>query len=1445
MVTILHLSDLHFGRKHRFEKEGLGTLLSRVVTDLAERADRDGLRPDLVVLSGDFAEYGKHEEFNQAATFVRGLAAHLSLPPRRFVIVPGNHDINWNKSRAYFEDREGDGLPPEEPYFRKFVHYKRFFDEFYEGEKGIEFTEQAPWTFFEMPDLRVVIAGLNSDFAESHRPEDHHAFLGERQIRAFAEKMRPYKERGFLRIGVLHHDPVDKRGGTKADQDQRDFRKWLVPELNLVLHGDIHEETLRYPARDVPAIGVGSAAVGVDERGPDISNEYQILVVREGGLDRYLRAWVSDQKRWIASPHADAQGESGKTFIRVDFESVHASGGRAEPSPGPDMAAIVASYRASVVRNEGAPTMFDLLGIGGGDGGGGLDFLKLFVPQNATRDRTRPERRPRLPVAEPIAEEDSFPFEDDYLDRDWMNGHQTVDKLFHHRRLLFIGAPGAGKTALTRWVLLKLCAPGERLSDLPDDTVPIRVELRRFDEAHRRSGAGYSVLDHVAREQADLHGPLTADRIEKLASEGRVLWLFDGLDEITDPSRRREMAIRMAGLTDQFPDCRAVVTSRIAGIEVGRPVLEGAGFQTHAIEDFTPEQRDHFLDTWHALVFRADPRTGAERRGGMARAIDEAPSLQELCKNPLLCAMLAFLHREHDLPRRRHLLYQKVIERMAEHWEANKGLPPRPLTEQFELEDKLAFLRSLAWKMQSALSTSGNIIGQGKLEDFATAFCERRWGQSPDTARRRAEALIQHLHERGGVLAYLGADRYGFAHRAFLEHLVAADLVARFRGRQCELSDLASVFGEHWHDPIWEETLLLLCGLLQDDGESGPQRVVSLLQSIGAGRVDVVQRQLSEYLIFCIKALGELPQLDTGVPGDFASSINEVLVCVLSSGAMWSPGFTGAFRRCSGRWPEVAALAKASEHWATTPLPEAALRAWESWIAAGGRAARVDLLCRALRQSGVHPTLIFSEAALHGAWSRDEISVVFTLSSDGPEQRRTSILLALALTRNVELQPEDDVVARLREYSHSGNLAIARVDCAWRLLMSNCHAEEAYNVLVSMASSSDHAAASHAALLLLNVSPEERWIEKCGELAQRSAPALVRLASFAKTDTRVRATVSKVVAATRGASDPENLLHLACETKRHGLPLFTENEILAAFERLPSFDHKLRRLPLLSSTAGLERAAAIVASQMLQSRPNSAFLIFLHLRRLDPSQAGSALLDLWAHLMAVGAPAVAIDVARRVLDCAPGGTVQQQALEVRDRALEHTTGENQRLWAATIFLDRTPQARLALEHLSRNAQSESIRFQAAELTGDLHTLHQLAGRATGEHIRNSARNALELHGEIRSLLQVGKLRRARVRLDGNDAGILEELTRVGNGTRFTYDADYTGPALAPNMPVDRRVYDSPDSLHPFFANLLPQGALYEQTARRLGLKRSDRFGVLLRVGADTMGAVEILPMEPA
>ena len=73
MRTIVHLSDLHFGR------------IDPAVVD-ALAAAVPSLRPDLVAISGDLTQRAREREFRQAREFLDRL-------PRPQIVIPGNHDV--------------------------------------------------------------------------------------------------------------------------------------------------------------------------------------------------------------------------------------------------------------------------------------------------------------------------------------------------------------------------------------------------------------------------------------------------------------------------------------------------------------------------------------------------------------------------------------------------------------------------------------------------------------------------------------------------------------------------------------------------------------------------------------------------------------------------------------------------------------------------------------------------------------------------------------------------------------------------------------------------------------------------------------------------------------------------------------------------------------------------------------------------------------------------------------------------------------------------------------------------------------------------------------------------------------------------------------------------------------------------------------------------------
>lgn len=98
------------------------------------------------------------------------------------------------------------------------------------------------------------------------------------------------------------------------------------------------------------------------------------------------------------------------------------------------------------------------------------------------------------------------------------------------------------------------------------------------------------------------------------------------------------------------------------------------------------------------------------------------------------------------------------------------------------------------------------------------------------------------------------------------------------------------------------------------------------------------------------------------------------------------------------------------------------------------------------------------------------------------------------------------------------------------------------------------------------------------------------------------------------------------------------------------------------------------------------------------------------------------------------------------------------------------------------------------------------------------------------------LREAEVLFKDDVAGRLEET--ANGGTRFTYGATWQLP-IACCFPAERREHEWGQGLHPFFQHLGPEGWLRERQARVAHIADEDDFGLLLRYGADCIGAVGI------
>jgi serine/threonine-protein kinase HipA len=100
------------------------------------------------------------------------------------------------------------------------------------------------------------------------------------------------------------------------------------------------------------------------------------------------------------------------------------------------------------------------------------------------------------------------------------------------------------------------------------------------------------------------------------------------------------------------------------------------------------------------------------------------------------------------------------------------------------------------------------------------------------------------------------------------------------------------------------------------------------------------------------------------------------------------------------------------------------------------------------------------------------------------------------------------------------------------------------------------------------------------------------------------------------------------------------------------------------------------------------------------------------------------------------------------------------------------------------------------------------------------------------------LRKAEITFKDQTAGTLEETT--SGGTRFTYASNWQ-TQIACSLPILRREHEWAQGVHPFFQHLGPEGWLREKQARVGHLAEEDDFGLLLRYGADCIGAVGVRP----
>jgi 3',5'-cyclic AMP phosphodiesterase CpdA len=252
--TLVHLSDLHFGRVD-----------PAIVKPLIETIRN--LTPHLVAVSGDLTQRARTEEFKQARAFLDALSS-----PQ--IVVPGNHDVPLHNVYARFAS--------------PFEKYKRWIGDNLEP-------------VYE--DGEIVVMGINT--ARSLTIKDGR--VNRRQIAQMRERLCRYDD-AMMKIIVTHHPfdlPEGAAAGDRVGRAQLALAALAECGADMFLAGHLHlghtgKTAMRYPAGDRNAIIV-QAGTATSTRGRGELNSFNVIRIEGDNVTIERLAWQAERVAFALS----------------------------------------------------------------------------------------------------------------------------------------------------------------------------------------------------------------------------------------------------------------------------------------------------------------------------------------------------------------------------------------------------------------------------------------------------------------------------------------------------------------------------------------------------------------------------------------------------------------------------------------------------------------------------------------------------------------------------------------------------------------------------------------------------------------------------------------------------------------------------------------------------------------------------------------------------------------------------------------------------------------------------------------------------------------------------------------------------------------------------------------------------------------------------------------
>ena len=394
----------------------------------------------------------------------------------------------------------------------------------------------------------------------------------------------------------------------------------------------------------------------------------------------------------------------------------------------------------------------------------------------------------------------------------------------NHNRIVLQGQPGAGKSTITRYmalVMARATVDKRRQGHLPQDLLkippmfPLRVELSAC-------GTGQSVEQQILLS-IDKGNPRL---VEQELIQRPILFLFDGLDEVTSAKRRNEVMVEICNLTYGYEALKKghsfLVTTRSSSYS--HRTLGGGGYALYRLDELAADQQKTMVRRYYQIwsvqsQVATKPTVWHEQANDLIDQLHDNEGLTRLCSNPLLLAQICYLHfTGATLPSKRHEVYDRIIKHLISR---RDSATPSEIKYRVSVMDEIA----IAMHQQQDQDTMTRERIEEILVQAHASDASSLW---PSTSI--AYVTVDQVEKEWGILVQRtsGADavvRYAFANMSFQEYLAAHAVYRNPRKYWPVLRD-------HLTDDRWEEVMLLYSAMSPDKQQNPLEAVVGALRAL-------------------------------------------------------------------------------------------------------------------------------------------------------------------------------------------------------------------------------------------------------------------------------------------------------------------------------------------------------------------------------------------------------------------------------------------------------------------------------------------------------------------------------------------------------------------------------------------------------------------------------------